>query len=112
MPRLGPRSAWRDKANAATRKWNAKHRTKEVQDFYSLVRACKHHHITLDVYHALNEQQNFQCAICGDECLRLHIDHNHDTGRVRGLLCGRCNTGIGLLGDSAELCTVAAYYLA
>lgn len=56
------------------------------------------------------------CAICGrpDERSRygrLHVDHCHKTGKLRGLLCQRCNRGIGWLLDSAELAERAAAYL-
>ncbi len=54
--------------------------------------------LTIDQYHALEESQDFQCAICGaDDSGRkdcpgsFYIDHDHDTGHVRGLLCHSCN---------------------
>ena len=43
--------------------------------------------------------------------MSAHVDHDHDTGEVRGLLCLNCNTGIGKLGDSAVTCLDAAFYL-
>ena len=62
----------------------------------------------------LYESQNGMCAICGErpETERgLHVDHCHDTGRVRGLLCHGCNTGIGALRESPEIFTKALSYL-
>ena len=53
---------------------------------------------------------NKGCCICGST-YRLHIDHNHSTGKYRGILCGKCNQGIGLLNDNAELLQKAAIYL-
>jgi hypothetical protein len=64
--------------------------------------------------------QGGACAICGyvpdpstaqgvDK--RLHVDHNHKTGEVRGLLCRACNTGIGLLQDSPKVLRKAEEYL-
>ena len=47
----------------------------------------------------------------GTEPLGLVIDHNHKTGKVRGLLCGSCNTGIGLLKDSPDVLDAAIEYL-
>lgn len=57
--------------------------------------------------------QGRQCAICRKEShwRDLVFDHNHTTGRFRGLLCGTCNTGIGLLGDSPETLRLAVSYL-
>jgi hypothetical protein len=61
------------------------------------------------------EAQNSLCAICGNGHVgvgtRLHIDHCHDTGRIRGLLCGKCNTAVGLLDDSPERAEQLAAYL-
>ena len=66
-------------------------------------------------YEALLEAQNGACAICGDgECSdgrKLHVDHDHDTGEIRGLLCYRCNAGIGLLRDDVTLVKKAVEYL-
>lgn len=57
--------------------------------------------------------QEGRCAICGDELSEdaFRIDHNHQTGKVRGLLCISCNTGIGLLQDSPEVLSSAAEYI-
>jgi len=55
-----------------------------------------------------------RCAICRKKCRvnrELSVDHDHETGRVRGLLCSHCNSGIGLLGDSPELVSRAYGYL-
>jgi Recombination endonuclease VII len=52
------------------------------------------------------------CAICGrNERHRLHVDHDHETGVVRGLLCGKCNKAIGLLDDEPRLLRSAEDYL-
>jgi hypothetical protein len=55
------------------------------------------------------QKQNGKCAICGKEPSglwhgdrMLNVDHNHETGAVRGLLCNRCNRGLGLVGDTVE----------
>jgi hypothetical protein len=64
---------------------------------------------------------NESCAVCGFEedvqssrgrTRRLVIDHDHDTGIVRDLLCNRCNKALGLFRDDIEIILVAAQYLA
>lgn len=51
------------------------------------------------------------CHICGDENKKLHIDHDHLTGQVRGLLCFDCNTGIGKLQHDKSILLAAVIYL-
>lgn len=51
------------------------------------------------------------CAICGDVPLKPHIDHDHKTGELRGLLCGPCNQGLGMFKDSTERLAKAIAYL-
>jgi hypothetical protein len=62
---------------------------------------------------ALMERQGGRCAICDKPPppnRRLHVDHDHETGRVRGLLCNGCNSGLGALGDDeAGLLRALAY---
>jgi|ERR1700729_1025170 len=63
--------------------------------------------LTHDEYEAKYHEQDGCCKICDDRhpmggVTGLHPDHDHATGFVRGLLCKRCNTAIGTLGDSVE----------
>jgi hypothetical protein len=71
--------------------------------------------ITLAEYDKMFEDQGGKCAICGNsdevEGRRLAIDHCHDSGKVRGLLCGKCNRGLGLFYDNQELLENAISYL-
>lgn len=70
--------------------------------------------LSLEEFHAMHEAQDHRCAICRgfDELnTKLSVDHDHETGKVRGLLCFPCNTGIGKLGDSYERVQAAADYL-
>jgi len=65
-------------------------------------------------YHSLVNRQGGACAICGaspESHFSLHIDHCHDTGRVRGLLCGKCNQAIGLLGHDVKRLAAAMEYI-
>lgn len=52
----------------------------------------------------------FSCTICGDED-NLVVDHNHRTNNVRGLLCNRCNRGLGIFQDDPQLLEFARIYL-
>lgn len=69
----------------------------------------------LDTYQHLFELQGGVCAICqspeNGRYAHLSVDHNHDTGKIRGLLCNNCNRGIGLLRDNPELIRKAAQYV-
>lgn len=61
--------------------------------------------VSPDDYDQLLAEQYGGCAICGSRVgnkrtLSLHVDHDHATGVVRGLLCGRCNTALGMLDDN------------
>ena len=55
--------------------------------------------------------QDGKCLICGLAELKMVVDHDHETKAVRGVLCGNCNSGIGLLKDSIEVLTSAIRYL-
>lgn len=62
----------------------------------------------------MHAEQAGLCAICHGETNGqgdLHVDHDHVTGKVRGLLCSRCNTGIGMMGDNTALLRKAIEYL-
>jgi hypothetical protein len=66
--------------------------------------------ISIDEYNLMVEASGGRCAIC-QRLSVLVIDHNHTTGKVRGLLCKNCNFGIGLLGDSIDTLRSAQSYL-
>lgn len=58
---------------------------------------------TVSDYNKLLELQSHKCAICNKKTKkRLAVDHDHKTGKIRGLLCTSCNHALGLLGDSYE----------
>jgi hypothetical protein len=69
--------------------------------------------LTPESYLELYNRQHGFCAICREDALEdsLNVDHCHVTGKVRGLLCGRCNKGLGLFQDSPLLLRLAAEYL-
>lgn len=70
--------------------------------------------ITVEHLQALMAAQGEGCAICGNACRTgraLALDHDHETGDLRGLLCSNCNRGIGYLQDSPEVIRSALAYL-
>jgi hypothetical protein len=70
--------------------------------------------ITIADYERMFEEQDGACAICGQprpEERTLHVDHDHASGVIRGLLCFRCNQAIGSLQEEPEIFRVAADYL-
>lgn len=76
--------------------------------------------IDLEQYNIMLEEQDGVCAICGNPetaisrwgtPLSLAVDHCHETGRVRGLLCRNCNVTLGRAGDNVELLRSMADYL-
>lgn len=67
-------------------------------------------------YDRMAKEQDYRCGICGTSRVspkssRFHVDHDHITDKVRGLLCSECNTGLGKLGDSIESLELALKYL-
>lgn len=101
--------AYRARADRSTRTPEQRERAR--------IRALKYSYgLTLDDYRALLERQQHKCAICGidlddAEARTICVDHCHATGKVRGLLCVRCNTGIGYMKDDPARLRAAADYL-
>lgn len=67
--------------------------------------------ITLIDYNEMLVEQDSRCKICNVETTGLVVDHCHNSGEVRGLLCGNCNKGLGLFKDSPERMERAAKYI-
>jgi len=69
--------------------------------------------ITVAEYERLYTEQLGRCAICVDPLaeVKVCVDHDHETGAVRGLLCNRCNQGLGYFRDSAGIMNAAVRYL-
>lgn len=81
----------------------------------------KKYGITEKEYHTLLQKSNWSCSICGlheinlqekhPKSRGLHVDHNHDNGKVRGLLCQNCNSLLGQARDKIEILESAIHYL-
>lgn len=97
------------KTKAVRKAYRASPESKENTHTRSLMRF---YNITKEEYNKLFEKQTGRCAICFSESkIKLSVDHCHKTGRVRGLLCRKCNLGIGFLKDSVEFLNKAIKYL-
>jgi hypothetical protein len=106
----------------ADREGQVAYRTKRREDNPAVALAAhgahlKHKYgITLADFNRMVAERNGRCDVChrkpkGGKRTGLHVDHDHATGEVRGLLCGPCNRAIGLLGDSPEVLRKALAYL-
>jgi len=77
-------------------------------------RLKRNYGITEGNYQEMLKEQNNSCKICGTALEKgkvLSIDHCHTTGKIRGLLCHHCNTGLGLFKDNIETLQLAIEYL-
>jgi hypothetical protein len=125
------REAHRDEIRASCKAWRAanldEQRAKE-RAYQKIWRAANpeiaaagerdrhyksHYGISTDEYNEILLSQNGRCLICGAEPdgRALDVDHDHETGKVRGLLCHRCNLGVGIFEDDPDLLTAVAEYL-
>ena len=75
-------------------------------------RLQKTYGITIADYDRMHEEQQGQCAICGRHqsvlSYRLYVDHDHETGKVRQLLCSSCNALVGIV-ETGKLTAVLVY---
>jgi hypothetical protein len=65
-------------------------------------------------YEVIVETQDGRCAVCAETLTtrqHTHVDHCHETGRVRGILCKNCNNGLGMFRDRPDILRTAAEYL-
>lgn len=89
---------------------------KENPDYFSNSHLKSRFGITLSDYDNMSETQGGVCAICGNfearpNVSRLSVDHDHETGKIRGLLCDRCNRMLGCAKDDVQILEQAIEYL-
>ena len=120
---LPPEDFWDDKGNKSGKKAACKVCLKSKKKRDPADSRRYNYGLTSEEYDTIGWAQNYCCAICGvkeEELVKvstaplnqhLHVDHNHVTGEVRGLLCFRCNHGLGKFQDSIEFLEAAADYL-
>lgn len=100
-----------EKLKEGRNRWRLQPATREKIRVQVWIRKLRNRYgLTPEQYYGLVEKQKKKCAICGQE-KKLTVDHCHITGRVRGLLCGDCNTGIGLLKENIVTLKNAVWYL-
>lgn len=117
---------WRLKNHDAYRLIEKKHKHKTGDRYYKKYykinrekinekRILRCYNITPECYKKMMESQNDCCAICKKHQStfkrRLCIDHNHETNKIRGILCDNCNTMIGLSKDSIQTFQSAIKYI-
>ena len=103
----------REKALRQQREYHATHKDQR-REYDKHYQRKRKYGLNAEGFAALLEKQQGRCAICCEilgEGQDTHVDHNHETGKVRGLLCRECNLGIGILKDSPTLLYKAASYL-
>ena len=88
---------------------------KENKKIYNRARSRRYHSGFLpEEFQEKLKIQNNKCAICkidSKTSVVWHADHDHDTGQKRGILCQKCNMGIGLLGEDIEILEQAIMYI-
>lgn len=113
-------AAHREEKSESNRKYRLGHE-EELATYQQSYRLQHRFSITTDEYDALLEKQGSVCAICrrpersksrSGGVRRLGVDHDHETGRVRGLLCHGCNTSLGMLEQREWVAAAEAYLLA
>lgn len=109
---------YNEKNSERIKRKRAAYFNKRKEDDPNFVRSChlwKIFGITVAEYNLMLKMQNGGCAICGktpeENGRSLCVDHVHGTSWIRGLLCGTCNTGIGLLQDDPEILQKAIEYI-
>ena len=105
----------RECLNAYTKQWRKDNPQKARRTDHSY-RTQKKYGISRDQYEKLMERHQDGCALCGAKTANgktqhLNVDHNHNTNAVRGLLCTRCNTVLGLVKEDMSLLSRMIQYL-
>lgn len=112
MARPNRSQAGLERRHQASREWDRRNPEKRAIAGRRY-RLKKKYGVSLEDYELMLASQGGVCAICAEAPGKgvLHVDHCHTTGRVRGLLCHKCNKALGLFADSPERLHSAATYL-
>lgn len=106
----------KDVARTRLYKHGRSDRTKSgYYDYHREMHLKRKYNLSVEEYNAMIEAQNNQCAICNYEFGQrkgdIHVDHCHTSGQVRGLLCDKCNRGLGYFNDNTEALINASNYI-
>lgn len=93
----------RDKWRKASRKYTTEDKRRN--------KTLRQYGLTEEDYNRMYDEQEGKCGICG-KSTTLVVDHNHDTGEVRRLLCNKCNVGLGCFNDNLLLLQRTVDYIA
>ena len=105
--------AHKDEIKARAKAWSRQNPIDPEQRRRHLLKT--RYSLTIEQYDDMLKAQDGGCKICGTDRPgkkgRFHIDHNHSTGEVRGLLCHYCNVSLGGFKDNPDLLRAAATYV-
>jgi hypothetical protein len=102
---------WCKSCRVAYNNQNDKKHQERVKKSRKKTKLKANYGITLEEYNKQLEHQQGKCAICFEPLDKAHVDHCHDTGTLRGLLCPRCNHGLGHFKDNIEALKQAVEYI-
>lgn len=102
---------WKDGALFSVDRSRKGGRTASCKECTSDASTASRYGLTLEALQSFRAAHDHRCDICGKRTGLIVIDHDHTTGKPRGLLCQGCNTAIGLLGENPELFASALTYL-
>lgn len=102
----GYQTACRDCRKSIKLEWEERNKDKRFFE-----RIARLYGVTKEHYEEMWAKQSGSCGICMKSHLVLVVDHDHDTGQVRGLLCQACNKGLGFFRDNLQLLDFAKLYL-
>lgn len=109
----------KEKVYDVNKRWRAQNPEAQTRhaDLNNLRKKMREHGATVEEYEAMVAAQGGGCAICGStdprvkRMKRLYVDHCHGSNKIRGLLCGPCNSLLGFADDSIETLRKAIAYL-
>ena len=95
---------------------NFKHGRSRTKEYDNELHLKRNYGLSIEQFNIILLSQNNKCARCGSPApdhhkKRLNVDHCHETGKIRGILCDACNRALGLFKDDPEILNKAIDYL-